>query len=89
MIYVFDRYGFGNLSANEDFWWGLENIYRMTNQQWRTYLMRVEIITSGNVIKIGDFRRFKLNSEDKKYSIVTVNYNYGTSNSTSNLFHSR
>ena len=79
------RDGFGNLSKDGDFWWGLENIYNVTNQKGRPYRLRIDIIHSGNTLSRAQYRDVRIAGESSQYKIETGRYDYKSSNATDYL----
>ena len=64
------RYGFGNISADSDFWWGLENMYNITNEPYRKYRLRIDMINSNGTLYRAEHEQVQIQSEKQKYRIV-------------------
>jgi len=62
--------GFGNLSG--EFWFGLENIYRLTSNE--SYKLRVDLEDFAGNTAYAEYDLFKIASEEEKYVLSVGNY---------------
>ena len=79
------RDGFGNLSKGEDFWWGLENVYNVTNKYGRTYRLRIDFIDSNHTLRRAEYSMFEIKGESMQYQITILSYDSQKSNASNQL----
>ena len=59
--------GFGDLKS--EFWIGLDNIYRLTNQKWQPMVMQIVIEFNNNIKMYATYDNFRIDDESKNYTI--------------------
>lgn len=64
--------GFGEL--NDEFFLGLEKVYKITNQKNFRYSLRIDVITKSKVSHTYTFSYFKILSENRKYALNFHSY---------------
>ena len=66
------KWGFGTL--DEEFWWGLHHLWRLTSQLDRIYELRVDLWDWDEQTRYATYQRFKIASEQDDYTLEFVDY---------------
>lgn len=72
------RDGFGSVQHGRDFWLGHERLHHLTNNNQRSYKLRIDIVTSDGSPKYDQYASFRTDSKDTKYRLVDLGSHSGT-----------
>ncbi|XP_033751838.1 angiopoietin-related protein 1-like [Pecten maximus] len=69
------KFGFGDPTEGQDFWLGIENIFRLTNAaNVEPYTLRVELTSRIGGFRYAEYTNFQIEDETNNYKLVIGTY---------------